>query len=65
MRCDPGGFQQAVGTCTNRHVDKSEQFQINIWSARGGHGATTVAGAIARFLETTVRSDDPDAFKWI
>src|SRR5690606_14374694 len=38
---------------------------ICVWAARGGHGATTVAGALAEFLDTTARSHDRDAFEWI
>lgn len=40
-------------------------LSICVWAVRGGHGATTVAGALAEFLDATARSHDPDAFEWM
>ncbi len=38
---------------------------ISVWATRGGHGATTVAGAIGSFLKCQVLSPEPDAFQWL
>lgn len=38
---------------------------ISVWAARGGHGATTVAGALGAILKRGVSSDDPDSFEWV
>ena len=39
--------------------------RIRVWAARGGHGATTVAGALGAFLGAQVRSHDPEALEWL
>ena len=38
---------------------------IRVWAARGGHGATTIAGALGVLLGTHARSHDQDALDWM
>jgi hypothetical protein len=43
----------------------SFRTELCIWGARGGHGATTVAGALGVFLQTLLASHEADAFAWM
>ena len=38
---------------------------VSIWAARGGHGATTVAGALAVIMNLPLESHDSNAIEWL
>ena len=60
-------FHSQPDSSTNANVG-SKIFpgdEFLIWSARGGHGATTIAGALGVFLDAGVRSEDPEALAWM
>jgi len=38
---------------------------VVVWAARGGHGATTIAGAIGRFLGSEVVGHEAGALQWL
>ena len=46
-------------------ISRDPGRSIAVWAARGGHGATTVAGVLGVFLQASVISHDPDAFRWV
>lgn len=39
--------------------------KVSFWGARGGHGATTIAGAMASVLGLPADSHDATAFEWM
>ena len=46
-------------------AQSQQPSRIDVWAARGGQGATTVAGALASFLHAPVRGPDLEALQWI
>jgi hypothetical protein len=38
---------------------------LSVWAARGGHGATTIAGALAVIMNLPLFSHDPAAADWV
>lgn len=45
-------------------ISPNSHASIHVWAARGGHGATTVAGALAMFLRAPLYSHDLTASRW-
>lgn len=55
------GLPLAAKSRRNKTVTTSHEFRssISVWAARGGHGATTSAGALGAFLRLSVLSHEP------